>query len=473
MQIINPPGGGSGSAEAPLNLVQPASDFAWFLQPAANYNTAWTFGGGSFGKTKGMGFWTRNSNSNFTGNRQDNFWGLLYNFSPTSTGSVWADNSEVTFGIRWEDFWLQTIASGANISGTPSYSSGTDKTTVTASANIFHGTHIGALLYVNSTHYLITDVDSPTQIKVKGDASSRTGAIVVRGDYVEWHHIFGYIGQNSSGLNESGQRFVAGQCARQTPWMQWDYMFDRSVWQDSLGVTFLDIRPEWCNTLTSRNYTTPPFGKVASATYDGSSKTTVVFDRVMFESNMTTNHSLRVGDSGGVTGSVARYAITDYVDATSVKVSGDQTSVFTLNKRVAVVRKQGSFALKQMQIQLDNGQGGLKIANNAGTLAQAIEIDTNNDIYIGQHTLTNNVYMVGNLYPGHTATGMKFGDASSKWGWWGAAPVARSTGWAITNGSTRKTLDVSTATTAQVAEMLGTLVTTLLNGTGGYGLLAS
>ena len=123
--------------------------------------------------------------------------------------------------------------------------------------------------------------------------------------------------------------------------------------------------------------------------------------------------------------------------------------------------------------ELENASATFLLIQSAVGPEVGDDIDANNDVYIGTNTLVNNVYMYGNLFPGATSTGMKFGDSSSKWGWWGATPVSRSTGWAITNGVTRKTIDVSTATTAQVAEMLGTLITTLLNGTGGYGLLGS
>lgn len=422
-------GGGGGAVAAPLNLVQPSSDFAWFLQPAANYGTAWSYGGGSYGKTKGWGFWTRNSNSNFTGNRQDNFWGLMYNFSPTSTGSVWADDTEVTAGFRFEDFWLQNIAAGANVSGTPSYD-GTD-TTITASANLFLGHNINALLGVGGTYYRIVDVLSTTQAKVRGDASAATGAMIVWADYCEWHHIFGYIGQNTSGLAESGQRFVAGQLARQNPWMVWDYITDKSTWSDSLGVVWMNAKPEWYNATQGKNWVMPPYAKIVSTSYDAGppARTTVTFDRIVTDSSIT---SLQIRIGTGVGTNVKRYAVTDFVDGKTLKVANDQRSNLPNNSRVCLVRARGSLELTNMYFLTGNSCGGLKIAGTDGSATGAVEIDTDDALYLGQLNRTNTIYMSTDVVrPGRSGTGagkgVKYGNSDDQMGWWGATPVVKGT----------------------------------------------
>lgn len=422
-------GGGGGSVAAPLSLVQPSSDYAWFLQPAANYDTAWSYGGGNYGVTKGWGFWTCNSNSNFTGNRQDNFWGLMYNFTPTSTGSVWADDDEVTAGFRFEDFWLQNVAAGANVSGSPTYSD--PDTTITASAAIFHGLHANALLGVSGALYRITEVVSSTQVKVRGDASAATGALIVWADYSEWHHIFGYIGQNSSGLNESGQRFVAGQLARQHPWMIWDYMTDKSTWSDSMGVIWMEARPEWDNATNGKNWTQPPYARVSGTpTYNngGDLKTTIVFDRVVLDSSFTSLF-LRVGTGGSTT--VSRFAITDRVDDKTVKVSGDQRASFADGTRVSIIRSRGILELTNMYVLLGNSAGGLKIKGTDGVATGAVEIDIDNHLYLGHNTRTANCYMnVLGIIPGATASGLMFGRGASsattdKFAFWNKTPIVQ------------------------------------------------
>lgn len=61
-----------------------------------------------------------------------------------------------------------------------------------------------------------------------------------------------------------------------------------------------------------------------------------------------------------------------------------------------------------------------------------------------------------------TTTGTKFGTAvTQKMGWWNATPVAQVTGWSVTNGTTNKTLDVTGSTTAQLYQVVGTIIDTL------------
>lgn len=64
--------------------------------------------------------------------------------------------------------------------------------------------------------------------------------------------------------------------------------------------------------------------------------------------------------------------------------------------------------------------------------------------------------------------GLKIGTASSeKFGFWNAAPVVQNSGWSVSNVSTLKAYDASTATLNQVADTLGTLIETLKT----YGIL--
>lgn len=68
-----------------------------------------------------------------------------------------------------------------------------------------------------------------------------------------------------------------------------------------------------------------------------------------------------------------------------------------------------------------------------------------------------------------TATGTKFGTSTlQKMAWWNATPVVQNTGWSATAGySTLKAFNPQTATLAEVARVLGTLVDALKT----YGLL--
>jgi hypothetical protein len=75
------------------------------------------------------------------------------------------------------------------MSGAPSYSSATSKSTITATTSVFYATMVGKVITFDDTEneYTITDYTSATAIKVSGDASGETSGdgftVTADGDY--------------------------------------------------------------------------------------------------------------------------------------------------------------------------------------------------------------------------------------------------------------------------------------------------
>lgn len=120
-----------------------------------------------------------------------------------------------------------------------------------------------------------------------------------------------------------------------------------------------------------------------------------------------------------------------------------------------------------MNIGYDTASSCSLTLNNIGAGAMTVHLISSSDWSFNSSTLTigdaNNIVI-------NTTTGTKIGTGiTQKIGFWNATPVIQSTGYAITNKTSDKTLDCNATSIDELADVLGTLIDDLKT----YGILGA
>lgn len=125
---------------------------------------------------------------------------------------------------------------------------------------------------------------------------------------------------------------------------------------------------------------------------------------------------------------------------------------------------------------ITRGYAGLFYAGRPGGCPLGLRLDasqTANAFEIRNSSITTQLAIAANGrdFILDTTTGTKWGTATNeKQGWWNATPVVQNTGWgSITNVSSDKAYDANATTIDELADVLGTLIATLVT----YGVLGA
>lgn len=403
-------GGGGGS-----------STTGWEMTPS---DVGTTVEGGTQGRFRGI---TNNSAQGLirTGGRLDRCFAIGYNIGAASTANVPEYNNEPFWTIRFEDFWLQVLATGT-ITAVGAYNSGANTTQITigATPNIgpFTGTMVGALAKDNTIadpngYFTIVSVDAGNKITVQGDASGwNTHLLKVVIAVSENHHVY----QRSSTAN--AKRYISTQLNRTMNYISLGLTSDNFTLSDGCdpasadggGCIYLDIRPE--------RFQSSPISEGTVVSTSGSGPTTITVDQNDCENHCNKYFRYKIGStwyrhyigaySAGAGGAPA---------ANQYSVAADARAAVTGTKYQIVNAGQAYFY--QMGIYLDNARY-LFCNDTAGTARQTLGYDGGNDLRLGSSAY--NLLINAPILRSDAAAGLKLGkDANDKLGFWGKTPVTQ------------------------------------------------
>lgn len=470
MQIINPSGGsGTTSAiQAPAVLTCVEDQWGVEIRPPE-----WTSSTREW--SAHIGHTNRNPQPDAPTLRQDRYYCIFaYNIAKNGTGELEHDPNEVGFSVRFEDYWwvqggfFLNFVSGAKFSTISSFSGG--KTTLTLDTSSGAAAETASMTnstrfdrrYVNSwvkfntsgNKYKITDVDSPTQIKVEGNASAESTASTINTftELNEFHTVFKPIG-------DSWLRVEAHQWHRNTRGFITHYINEWPCWFDAYNAPLLELKSEIYNGQGCVGTCS------GSPTYNaGPNDTTITVGQAQLHSGMVGGFFRVI-----VNNTVYRFPIKSVGSTTQVTVHGNATTVATNGTAFRIVGAN-DLNIHNGRLILGNNSGGIAIRTQDPMSAltyQCMNLNRSNYLTIGN----NNLYGC-QIYGGAT-DGLVLGNAGTqKMGFFGQVGQARTTGWAVTNPVTRKTFDTTTVTLPQLAEVVGTIINTF-HQSGGLGLLGT